>query len=290
MTSRICVTLRRNNVDCFIYLLSVLNPKFKRTFSFAPPFYGWHLCSWAIRPIISAMIKIFVLEDDENDFQSLKDALACFFSTQAEEYSLIHFQDAETALFHFNPSYDLIFMDIELPNTNGLEATKKIRDVDKTVPIIFITNMQKYASEGYGFGVFDFILKPVRQGAFDMKMNRVLAYILSERKLGASVSIETKGVLHRIRYVDILYLEVRSHYLHFKTKEEEFDLYGSLQSVEEDFLTRDFLKCHRSFLVNPTSISSISNTDILLYNGETLPLSRSHRKSFMEQFAIWAGR
>lgn len=236
------------------------------------------------------VIKIFVLEDDENDFLSLKDALECFFSKQKEEYSLIRFQDAETALFHFNPSYDLIFMDIELPNVSGLEATKRIRDVDKTVPIIFITNMQKYASEGYGFGVFDFILKPVRQGAFDMKMNRVLSYILSERKISASLSIEVKGVLRRIRYVDTLYLEVRSHYLHFKTKEEEFDLYGSLQSVEEDFLTRDFLKCHRSFLVNPTYISSISSADILLSNGEKLPLSRSQKKSFMEQFSIWAGR
>ncbi len=69
---------------------------------------------------------------------------------------------------------DLVFMDIDLPGINGMEAAEMLRESDTTTPLIFVTNLAQYAVRGYQVDALDFMVKPIAYGDFSMRMDRAM--------------------------------------------------------------------------------------------------------------------
>ena len=90
------------------------------------------------------------------------------------------FNDPQIFLMHFDSQYNLIFLDIEMDKINGIECGKAIRKIDKSVIIIFVTNTAKYAIQGYEVEALDYIVKPINNEVFFLKMERALKTIEQE--------------------------------------------------------------------------------------------------------------
>ena len=107
------------------------------------------------------MINIAIVEDEKVASDLIYDYLLNYGKKSGEEFNVTVFKDPLALLENYKPTYDLIFMDIMMPNMDGMQASHKLRELDSSVLLIFITNMGDYAVKGYDVGASAFIKKPL---------------------------------------------------------------------------------------------------------------------------------
>ena len=120
------------------------------------------------------MFKILALEDEKPQ----QELLARFLTKYREanpvfQYSLTIYDRGIQLLTEYHRDADLIFLDIRVPDTKGINVAKEIRKNDEKVMIVFITNLTQYAIDGYSVGAFDYILKPLKYASFEAKLDRI---------------------------------------------------------------------------------------------------------------------
>ena len=127
------------------------------------------------------MIKVAIVEDDSQYIDTLKEYIARFMRENGVSIELNIFTDGKQIVFDYEPVYDIILMDIEMPGLDGMSAAEKIRETDRDVIIIFITNMAQYAIKGYQVRARSYILKPVDYYSFEMELKGAIG-TLSRKK------------------------------------------------------------------------------------------------------------
>lgn len=103
------------------------------------------------------MLNIAVVEDEINVSKQIESYINSFANEHRIEISITVYNNANDFLSYYKNNFDLVFMDIELPGINGMDATIKLREKDKNVMIVFVTNLMQYAVNGYSVNAYDFI-------------------------------------------------------------------------------------------------------------------------------------
>ena len=230
------------------------------------------------------MIKIAVVEDSDKDFSVLQAYILEFFNSIDRAFSIERFPDALVFLENYHADYDIVFMDIELPNKNGMEAAKRMRQLDEHTLLIFVTNMAQYAVNGYEVNAFDFIVKPVRYSVFVTKMRRTLGYLA--RMEDREVLVKTEEGMARLSASQIEYIEAKAHILIYHLEGGKTILSrDTLKNVEEK-LNPDtgFFRCSRCYLINLKHIREVKTTSVKVGDDE-LFISRPRKKEFMATVA-----
>ena len=138
------------------------------------------------------MVNIAIVEDDAQQAVQLETALKRYSEEFRTPLKTAVFYNAMSFLGKYTAEYDIIFMDILMPMMNGMDAARILREKDEKVMVIFVTNMQQYAIQGYEVGAFDFILKPVSYPEFKLKFTRALSKLMPQKK-AASVLIKSES-------------------------------------------------------------------------------------------------
>lgn len=120
------------------------------------------------------MLEIAIVEDEENYRKVLCQYLEKYEKETGEKIHTSIFTDGDEIVENYTAKYDIILMDIEMQFMNGMDAAHKIREVDRSVIIIFITNMAQYAIQGYEVDALDYVLKPISYFAFSQKIQRAV--------------------------------------------------------------------------------------------------------------------
>lgn len=200
--------------------------------------------------------KIAIVEDDNQDKENLVQYLGDYSKGSKNiTFTISCFSDAITFIEKYEPTYDIIFMDIELPKLNGMDATKKIREIDQNVCIIFVTNMAKYAVKGYEVSAFDFVVKPVSYYNFSMKLSRAINSLKLKKSYNMVITSKDNKIC--INTSHLLFVEVMKHSLVYHTLEGDFESYGTLKKVEETLNDKVFVRCNNCYLVNLQYVDSI---------------------------------
>ena len=180
--------------------------------------------------------------------------------------------------------YDIIFLDINMPDINGLEVAKKIREVCPDVLLVFITAFIDFALEGYKLEAVRYLLKDMLDEMFPECMEALIRKLsLQAKKIRYHfIEGEVELAVDRIRYI-----ESNMHKLIFNVlgkKQAQYRLYGKLDDIEPELLKYDFLRGHKSFLVNSKYIVEIVNYKAYLNDGVALPIPRERYQKVKERY------
>lgn len=198
------------------------------------------------------------------------------------------FTDAIAFLENYVPRYDIVFMDIQLPDMDGMTASRRLRALDRDVILIFVTNMANYAVSGYEVDALDFIVKPVSYFPFTVKLERALGR-LDGNAGGGSVLLSTAEGAVCVRPCDVRYVEVMKHTLIYHTTTGDLTVYGSLKNAESALPAVRFVRCNSCYLVNLRYVKRVTGYTALV-GGDELAISHSRRRDFLRALGEYIGK
>ena len=186
-------------------------------------------------------------------------------------------------------SFDIYFLDVELPGADGMETARKIRKQDAGAYIIFITAFAKYAAESYEVRAYQYILK----SQISEKLPKVLRLIAEE--LQASMVeyyvIETPYSYARIALRDILYIYKEKKYVIFITMQGDFHQRRSISKIWEQLGHKNFVWVDRGVIVNIKKVQRVMKSELILENGSAIKISRSNLQRVRAEIAdFWRGK
>lgn len=233
------------------------------------------------------MLNITIVEDEPAAQEVLKGYLARYGDERGLTFNIVCYGDAFAFLEKYKLGSDIIFMDIELPGIDGMEAAKRLRQSDDIAVLIFVTNMAQFAVKGYEVEALDFVVKPVSYDAFCMKMDRAVRAVNNASANTITVTLPYKVV--RIDVRELCYVEVTGHKLLYHTDTDVFEGRGVMSAEEERLRPFHFLRCNSCYLINPIQVKEIGRNDVEMRNGDVLQISHSRRKKFLADIAEYLG-
>ena len=162
-----------------------------------------------------SMIHIAIVEDEMNYVRTLEDYIQRYRQEKQEEIRVSIFADGEDITENYDGQFDIILMDIQMRFMDGMTAAEKIRDLDREVVILFITNMIQYAVKGYEVDAMDYVLKPVEYFAFSQKLDKAIGRI--SRNTQKYIAIPTTDGMKKVAVSDIYYIESLGHNAVYQT-------------------------------------------------------------------------
>lgn len=184
--------------------------------------------------------------------------------------------------------WDILFLDVLMPGQNGIDVAKEIRQYDKDVKIIFLTSSAEFAVESYTVGAYFYQMKPVREAQLFELLDSVIA--ACEKARQGSLLLFSKSGIRRIELGKIEYCEVMGRTLLFYM--ENGDVHeggGGMDELCKKLLPYgNFLRPHRSYLVNMEYIQSISYKMIVMSSGVNVPIPHGKYSEIKEAYLAYA--
>lgn len=210
-------------------------------------------------------------------------------ATLSGENKYLQFSSAEDLLNAYNGGkrYDIIFLDVEMKNVNGVDAGIQIRKYDTKVIIIFISSYPKYAIPAYDCEAFYFIVKPIEQNKFVKVVNKA---IKKYQLLHQYYIIKNKGEVLKIPVNEILYVEIYRKHLIFHTVAGNYETIGKISEALAKLSPYGFCQVHQGYLVNMNDIKKFENYDIILTNNERVMMSVRKKSDVLKEYANYLER
>ena len=176
---------------------------------------------------------------------------------------------------------NLIFLDMEMGQLDGMETARRLRQIEESLPLVFVTGYTEHVFEGYTVGALGYLLKPVREDQLKEVLSRAAAALLREEE---EVYLCRRGdVTYRIPRKKILYFTSDRRQVTCVTTEKHYTFYGKLDQVEEE-LKDSFVRIHQRYLVRAGAVDYIG-TDTVRIQDHSLPISRSMRQTAARKLA-----
>lgn len=181
----------------------------------------------------------------------------------------------------FNESFfDLIFLDIIMEEINGVDTAKKIKQINETTEIVFLTGSKEFALSGYEVNALNYIMKDSH--TIKEKIYKAMDYVYS--KLNNYIVINNKSCIYKIDIRKIIYIESNRRKVAIKTTEDNYETYEKLDNMYEKVKQFGFIKCHRSYIVNMAFIKRIEIKDIITASNDIVPISRNNLDNVKSSF------
>lgn len=228
-------------------------------------------------------MKIAIVDDETEEQEILAKYIGEWAKAKKELVEFACFSGSEAFLFSWEDEkdYALLVLDIEMGEISGLELAKKIRLQDQGIPILFVTGYDEYMQYGYDVAALHYLLKPVQKE----KLFQVLDKLGEREESQICLIVNAGNEVRRLPFSAVFYVEADGHGSILHTADEKIPVRESFGEMERQLLsTEEAVKCHRAYLVNLRYISAIRGAELILDQGERLPIARSHMKSVQSAF------
>ena len=225
------------------------------------------------------MVRIACCDDDKNYLNTVKNMIDSWNQCPVLLHTDIFDEGDALIQAHAKQPYDIIILDIVMPLLNGMDTAREIRTKDKSVKIVFLTSSREFAIESYRVKASDYLLKPV---VADDLRSCLLDRIREISTVDRFITITNGGVHHRVVLSDVEYLEAQGKHVEISMKNgSKLKANEALNTFEKHFEGDfEFFKCHRSFIINLSQVSSYSAKEITMRSQSVIPLSRNLIKEF----------
>jgi DNA-binding LytR/AlgR family response regulator len=228
-------------------------------------------------------IRIAILDDESSEQERTIGLLKQFALDHKLDIEYIVEGNPHAFLSHDLSSFDLALIDIIMPfDINGFDVSKKIRETNDKISIIFLTKTLNYAINGYEVRALDYLLKPLSYEDFSLKMSIFLKTLQS--KGNKEHAFKCQGSLIKVKEKDIIYIDIYEHYLNIHTKNKVHVTRGNIKDIHKE-LSNIFSRCSNYCIVNFLYLDEIQKDDVLLKNGDYIKITSKYKKQFLKDFS-----
>lgn len=231
------------------------------------------------------MMRIAIVEDHRGEAEILKKHIARFAQENNESCKVDAFSNAMDFLDKYKHSYDIIFMDIEMPHIDGMKAAQRLREQDSEVPLVFVTNMKQFAIEGYAVSALDFVLKPASFYRVATILKRIARNI---QKRTATKIVRTGDGVVQVKLESVYYVEVMGRDIIYHIDAAVLTTHGKLKDLEAEFAPHGFVRCNNCYLVNLRHVKGLQK-DMILVGDTQIAVSQRKRKEFLAALGAYWG-
>lgn len=234
----------------------------------------------------------FALCDDNNAFlESLHESIIHYCAYKDWTCNISRFTSPEMLLKTDLSSVQVVFLDIDMPEINGIDVAKQLRMNYPDLLIVFVTGFIKYAPKGYSVNAFRYLLKNQLSEELPLCMEAIWEKLFVHHE---SLQIDQPEQTLQIRMSDILYFEgtsMRRVLLHTSQPNSPAqECIGKLSDYETKLVGKGFLRIQKSYLVNMSHIIKIKSYMATLDTGEKLSVSERNYAQICQQLALWKGQ
>lgn len=229
------------------------------------------------------MLKIAVADDEEECLKKIEEYLRRIENC---DFDCFLTKDASSLLEKYKEGkfFDIIFLDIEMDDVNGIETAKFINEMYGKTIIIFTTGYQQYVKEAFYVNAFQYMFKPIAFDDFKYELFRAVhALQLRNQKYVINYNYEKIA----LECSDILYIETRERHLVAKTRENEYVYNGTISEEERKLSKCGFSRAEQGCIINLCHIKKISRTAVEMDNGEIKYISKRLYKPLLADYNLY---
>ena len=229
------------------------------------------------------MLRIAICDDETDARDALRIQLEKILIEGTEEivYEFSSGTNAASWLANHPGEIDLLFLDVEMKGSNGMETAEKIRTFDPGLVIVFVTWYSDYVFDGYRVGALDYLMKPVTEEKLRQLLGRVRARSAQEEP--HTFTLKNRDGTWRFRLCDILYFYSDRRKVILVTAKGQYPFYARLDEIEKQ-LSPDFVRIHQRYLIHPANVDYLGRESVSIH-GQELPCSRKYRETALQKIA-----
>lgn len=214
--------------------------------------------------------RIAICDDKQEDREYVQQLTARWAQQRGNQVEMTEFCSAEQFLFSCpQPDFDLLLLDIEMGEMDGVSLAKQVRRTNELMQIVFITGYSDYITEGYEVAALHYLMKPVKEEKLFAVLDRAVERLHKNTKV---LTLETAEEMVRVPLYQVSTLEVQRNYVTVHAR-QDYTVKKSLSELMEQ-LDERFFRVGRSAVVNLNDISRVTRSDIYLTDGRIIPLPR----------------
>ena len=224
-------------------------------------------------------IKIGLCDDESHVHETVTKSIEDYQKDRKCRIELVHFYSAGE-LLESGENIPILLLDIDMPQTDGIEAAYRLREQGRECRIIMLTSKRERFKDAFKIGAYRFVTKPVDTDelweALDDARDTLLGYAQAELRFGRTVCM--------VRQYQIDYLQACGDYVKVYVGEKVCESTKSLKDWKEELDGRLFIDCHKSYIINLRRIRKVGKDMIFLESGEEIPIARRRRHDVTQAF------
>ena len=228
------------------------------------------------------MLSIAVCDDMPIECAELAGDIENTLNQFGAEFSLKLFFNGQELLKDVG-SFDIVFLDIKMPEISGMELAKQMRKNERESIIVFVTSAEEYVFEAYDVEAFHFLLKPVNENKLKNVLKKAVVKVTACNN-GDFIIISSEHQIKKVLLKDILYIESVGRTVKIHCTGGVLQAYKQIGDLEQTLSDKHFFRCHKSFLLNLEYVSRFDKAEIVMENGDTVFLARKRAKLFQKEF------
>ena len=228
-------------------------------------------------------MNIAICDDKASDRAEIRAILEDYMKRNGYAGEIRLFESGEELLASFTHGlYDVIFLDIYMGGANGIETARRIRDIDPTCAIVFITSSSDHSLESYSVRGIAYVVKPIRADDVNAALFACREIFMRNARY---IEIRADRIDVRIPLNKIYSAESQANYVIFRAENGEYRTRMTLDEAQRRLGGKPFYRCHQSFIVNTNHIRKLGASDIIMKNGESVPMRKNGRDSVRADLA-----
>ena len=227
------------------------------------------------------MVRIAICDDANADINHL--AHCCKSFHFKEDIQIFKFQSGEQLVkAHQKEPFQIVLLDVDMPQINGITVGKMLRNIDENVLIIFTTSYPQYAIEAYDCQAFHYLLKPISQ----KKLETVLSNALDKCKIAQKfIKIKIQNKILKLPISEILYVEYCRKHILYHTENRVIEAVGRFGDVLDELKELGFYQVHQGYIVNFAKVQDFSGYSVILTSGQSVMISVRKKSEVLLAYA-----
>ncbi len=230
-------------------------------------------------------MRIAVCDDDEWEISRTKELITAYQMSREVPVECQYFTNGTDFLCELRGGeYDLVLLDVLMPGVSGIQAAQELKELDRNVRLVFVSTSPEFAVESYSLGAYYYLLKPIDADSFFALLDRIRGELSAQAEQG--LILKSREGIVRVSFAQLVYVEVINKTVFFYLSDGiVHEVSATLADFEGELLLRpEFLKTHRSYLVNLSYVQAIDINCVMMKNGHNVPVSRKRRGQVQDAY------